>query len=365
MLKINVAIIIPGGMGTGRNDIGVPVLERIIKLLAKEFSLTVFQLYKINEGYKVEGLDLIETYSTNRIVKNIRFALAFWKAHRQRKFKLVHGFWAYPSGFISVLVGKLFKIKSIVSVLGGDAIALPEINYGQLQRPLYRKLIFWTLRRANEVVLLTKYLENNLNTYGFIRKDIKIIPWGIDTNLFHFALKHTKATIEFLHIGNLYPVKDQETLLKAFKIINSHISSHLTIIGEGICEAPLKILIRDLGLQDNVTMRGLLPYERLPVIYHKADILLHTSLSEGQCEVVTEAMSCGVVVCGTRVGLMYDLSTCCVAVPVRDYQALAEQVIGLFDDSSRMNEIRRNALEWSKAHSIHWTVEELKKLYLP
>ncbi len=361
--KPTIAIIIPGGIGTGRNNIGVPVLERIVKLLSADFNLTVFQLYKINEGYVANDFDLIETYSTNRMLKNLTFFFVFWKMYRLRRFSVVHGFWAHPSGFLAVLVGKLFRIKSIVSVLGGDAIALPEIKYGQLQGILSRKLIFWTLREANEVVLLTKYLENNLNAYGFLRKGIKIIPWGIDTNLFHYRQKQMDNVIEFLHIGNLYPVKDQETLLRAFKIISESIPAHLTIVGEGICEDSLKVLMVQMNLLQSVTLRGQLPYEQLPSLYHKSDILLHTSLSEGQCEVVTEAMSCGVLVCGTKVGLMYDLPTCCVAVPIRDYEGLAMHVVELLNDSSRINEIRSNALEWSKAHSINWTVKEIKKMY--
>jgi hypothetical protein len=66
----------------------------------------------------------------------------------------------------AVILARILGVKSIVSILGGDAIALPEINYGQLQRPLSRMLILWTLQRADEVVVLTKYLLHNLKTQG-------------------------------------------------------------------------------------------------------------------------------------------------------------------------------------------------------
>lgn len=361
--KRNIAIIIPGGIGTGHNNIGVPVLERIIRLLSTNFNITVFQLYKVNENFSVSGFELIDIYSPYPIVKNIKFLFAFWRLHRNRQFKSVHGFWAFPCGFLAMLMGKFFRIKSIVSVLGGDAIALPEIQYGQMLSPLKRKLILWTLREATEVNALTQYLIDNLSREGLERKDIKIIPWGIDTSLFVFNEKQVSEPVQFLHIGNLHPVKDQETLLRAFKIINDKISARLVIIGEGISEGRIRNLITELGLQDKITIRGLLPYEELPAYYKNADVLLHTSLSEGQSEVVTEAMSCGVLVCGTRTGLIYDLPDCCLSVPVQDFKTLGKEVIELLSDAQRMKEIRSNAYAWSQVYTIHWTAKRIAELY--
>ena len=361
--KRNIAIIVPGGIGTGHNNIGVPVLERIIKLLSVDFNLTVFQLYKVNKNFSVSGFELIDIYSPYLIIKNIKFLFAFWKIQRKQKFQAVHGFWAFPCGFLAVLIGKVFRMKSIVSVLGGDAIALPKIQYGQLQSPLKRKLILWTLREATEVNALTQYLIDNLSKHGLQRKDIKVIPWGIDTTLFTFREKPLSEPMRFLHIGNLHPVKDQETLLKAFKIISDKIPAQLLIIGEGVSESIVKNLIGELRLQDKVTIRGLLPYEELPVYYENADVLLHTSMSEGQSEVVTEAMSSGVLVCGTRVGLMYDLPNCCLSVTVQDFEALGAEVLKLLRDSQRLKEVRSNAYAWSRVHTIHWTAEKIKELY--
>jgi glycosyltransferase involved in cell wall biosynthesis len=362
-LKPPIAIIIPGGIGTGKNNIGVPVLEQIIGLLSVHFSITVFQLYNRNEDYRVQGFELIDVYSRNPFVKIIKFVFVFWNKQRKVKFAAIHGFWAMPNGFLAVVMGKIFGIKTIVSVLGGDAIALPEINYGQLRSALYRRLIFWTLRQANEVNALTQYLVNNLRQAGFVRSDIKIIPWGIDTTAFSFRKKTVQEPWQFLHIASFHPVKDQETLLRAFKLISDKIPAQLTLVGEGSSESQVRSLIDDFELQNSVNVLGLLPYDKLPALYHHADILLHTSLSEGQCEVVTEAMSCGVLVCGTRVGLMYDLPECCISVRVKDYERLAKEILQLIASPGVMEVLRERARSWTTAHSIVWTVEQLKLIY--
>lgn len=363
-MKKNIAIIIPGGIGTGRNNIGIPVLERIVKLLSTDFHITVFQLFPVNENFKVQGYELIDIYSSNRILKCLKFFFAFWRIHRSRKFQAVHGFWALPAGFFAAIVGKIFQIKSLISLQGGDAIAIPEINYGQLLGWLPKKLAIWSMHQTDELISPTRYMIDGLREYGLTRSGIQYIPLGIDNCLFKFNKKNIGLPVRFLHIGNFNRVKDQQTLLKAFKIINSNVVSELTIIGEGELENELKSLVSELDLTDKVIFHQTVPYESLPVYYYRSDILLHTSLSEGHPIVVEEAMSCGVIVCGTSVGILYDQPTCCISVPLRDFEKLAHEVLKLLKDPERMNTLRDNARSWASTHSIHWTVAKIKKLYI-
>lgn len=355
MSNPSLAIFIPGGIGTGKNNIGVPVLNGLVKIICAKFDLTVFSLAPINSDYRPEGFELIE-------VRRSTFPFTFRNHHRRKKFVAMHALWAMPAGLIAVFVGKLFGVKSIVSVLGGDAVALPEINYGRLHKPLLRVLTLAALRRADHINALTKYLENNLAAVGF-KRPMEIIPWGVDRNMFDYHPKPLGSSITFLHVANLHPVKDQETLLRAFAIIQSAVPSKLVIVGSGVDKEKVVALIDQLGLKESVVIREPVPYESLPAIYHSADILLHTSLSEGQCEVVTEAMSCGLPVCGTRVGLMHDLPDCCVTVAVRDHKSLAEEVIKLVRDPERLNDMRARAHQWTSHHDILWTAERLMELY--
>jgi glycosyltransferase involved in cell wall biosynthesis len=361
--KGNIALIIPGGIGTGKNNIGVPILERLIKLMALEYKITVFQLYKRNESYRSENFELIDAHSPNRIIKIVKFLFVFAKIHRYRKFEVVHGFWAFPCGFLAVLLGRVYRIQSIISLQGGDAISLPEIGYGQLQKWLPRKIVLWALQHVDDLISPTKYLIQNLQKFGLNRKLINFIPFGVDLSLFEFRIKPVSSPVQFLHIGNLHPVKDQITLLKSFQIISSRLSSQLTIIGEGVSEKIIKSLVEELGISDKVIFHEQLAYESLPPFYRRSDILLHTSLSEGQGLVIQEAMSCGVLVSGTNVGLLYDLPECCVSVPVGDYELLATETLAVISQPARMRAIQERAFSWAREHSIGWTVERIKSVY--
>jgi len=357
-----VAILVPGGFGTGKNNHGIPVLEQIVKRLSKEFEISVFQLYQVNEDYQPDGFELLAFRKSNKLTQYLKFFVAFRREHRKKKFSAVHGFWAWPCGFCAVVFGKMFGMKSVVSVLGGDGSSVPEINYGYLHRFFYRKLIVWSLNHATEATALTRFLLDNLARVG-LKRELKIVPWGVDSTLFSYKQKNLGNPIQFLHVGNFNAVKDQSTLLKAFAIVSRSFECRLTMIGEGSEESNLLKLIDDLGVKTKVTVLHHMHYSKLPEFYHASDVLVHTSLSEGQSEVVTEAMSCGVIVCGTKVGLLYDLPDGCVSVALKDHVSLAEKIISVIKDQSALDSIRRQANEWVSVHDLNWTVQEIGRLY--
>jgi glycosyltransferase involved in cell wall biosynthesis len=359
----HIAIILPGGIGTGRNNIGVPVLENFVLLLAKRYAVSVFQLHEVNNDYKAKELNLVAINAKSYSIKFLKFLFLFWRLNRKRKFIAVHGFWALPSGLLAVIAGKLFGIKSLVSLQGGDAISLPEIQYGQLRNPLSRRFVLWTLETADELISPSRFLIDKLRNHGLKRNDIKFIPLGVDTSLFQFRERLIGNHVNFLHIGNFNRVKDQQTLLKAFNLISREISCQLTIIGEGELEIDLRALVRKLGIEDKVIFQSPEMNNTLPRRYDAADVLLHTSLSEGHPIVVEEAMSCGVAVCGTRVGLIYDLQDCCVAVEVKDFESLAIATLSLLSDPRRLKQLREQAREWVNCHTIHWTIGEMVNVY--
>ena len=355
-------MIVPGGIGTGADNVGVPVLEGIVRLLAEEFDVTVFSLFPVRAGYIPRGFELVSITANTPAGKAIKLITALRHHHRKKRFRLIHGFWTLPSGFLAVIAGKIFGLPSVVSVLGGDAVALPEIQYGELRKWLNRRLILWSLRQCNEVIVLTKYLADSLKVFGLTRV-LHVVPWGIDTGMFQFKEKPLSDPIQFLHIANHIPVKDPVTTLRAFQLIGRDISARLTIIGAGPLEGQLHTIANELGIRDRVVFLKPMPYAELPRYYAEADILLHTSLSEGQSEVVTEAMTSGVIVCGTAVGLLYDLPDCCISVPVRSYEGLAAAVVAVIKDTNRMNAVRLRARMWAQEHSILWTAQEIGKIY--
>jgi len=119
-----------------------------------------------------------------------------------------------------------------------------------------------------------------------------------------------------------------------------------------------------LGLADHVRFTGFVPHREIPLYLAQAHILLHTSRHEGMPLAAVEAMASGVVVCGTKVGIIADLSPgCCIGVPVGDYAELAEQVICLVSHKDQYAELQRKAREWTQQFTIDWTCRQFKNIY--
>jgi glycosyltransferase involved in cell wall biosynthesis len=84
-------------------------------------------------------------------------------------------------------------------------------------------------------------------------------------------------------------------------------------------------------------------------------------LSEGQNLALAEAAASGVLMAGTKVGLLYDLDdTYAIRVDIGDYHALATHVLKEVNDPEKWDFKIHRAREWVEQHSLDWTVEQLK-----
>ena len=97
-------------------------------------------------------------------------------------------------------------------------------------------------------------------------------------------------------VGRLSPEKDHATLIRAFGKLGRH-DWRLEIAGEGPMRAPLQALIRELGVQDRVTLTGFVndPFS----VFHRAELAVSTSLYEGFGNAIVEALACGTPVVAT------------------------------------------------------------------
>jgi glycosyltransferase involved in cell wall biosynthesis len=366
-MKKRVAIITPGGIGAGYFSQGYPPLVNFIKKLSREYDITVYSIHAVDPDFVPGNFNLrtISRFIVPSKIRSILLMVLFLFDHIRNSYSLIHSFWIYPAGTLGVVLGKVLSIPSMVTVQGGEAAALPQINYGNMTRPWKKKITLWTCEKATCLNSISQFLADELNKHGLKRKDAVVIPFGPERTIFNPVNKETESEcLRIIHVANLTEVKDQVTLLKAFDLIVKHQTAELRIIGEGTLSEKLKALTTEMRLDHCVKFFGVLPNKELPQHYAWADIMLHTSLHEGQSGVVMEAMSSGVVVCATRVGVVYDLGEkFFVCVNVGDYKELASQVINIWKNQERFNEVKKNALQWALTYDASWTASEYRTLY--
>ena len=168
--------------------------------------------------------------------------VASWRAgiravatlHRRRPVDLVHGMWADEAGAVATLAARWIGRPSIVSVMGGEFVAMPEIGYGAALGRGGRSSVRVSLRAADLISVPSSLID------GMVRPLVRdpderlvALPLGVDTEVFR-PVAHPPSTPTVLFAGSLAPVKDPETAIRAFAAVAAAMeSARMVIAGFG------------------------------------------------------------------------------------------------------------------------------------
>jgi glycosyltransferase involved in cell wall biosynthesis len=136
-----------------------------------------------------------------------------------------------------------------------------------------------------------------------------------------------------LGVGRLIKAKDFPTLLRAFALVRQERRARLLILGEGEDRPGLEVLVRELGLQNDVSFPGFMenPYSYMA----KADVFVLSSRWEGLPTVLVEAMACGTPVvatdCPSGPHEILEGGRWGKLVPVGDARAMADAIQATLD----------------------------------
>lgn len=223
---------------------------------------------------------------------------------KEKCFDCIDSHWVYPDGFAAVLLGKRFQVPAFCSARGTDINVYP--GFASV-RPLIRGL----LRRATGVIAVSEALKEAIVRLGISASKIRVIGNGIDEQRFYpldrrAAREKLNLPIDSriaISVGSLNEHKNHALLIAAVaKILASHPSLKLIIIGDGPLRESLSHLIQQFGLTEHVVLAGNQPNADLLWWYNAADVSCLPSLREGWPNVLMESIACGTPVVATRVG---------------------------------------------------------------
>ncbi|EGV28494.1 sugar transferase, PEP-CTERM/EpsH1 system associated [Thiorhodococcus drewsii AZ1] len=223
---------------------------------------------------------------------------------------------------------------------------------------------------VSHYVGVSRDIADWLTTYiGLSPSKVSVIRNGVDTATYRPGQAQKRSDFRFLNVARLDPVKDQNTLIKACRILAAkHANFRLTIAGDGPARSALTKQVDDDRLQDRVHFAGQVasPLE----LYQSHDVFVLSSIAEGTPMTVLEAMACGLPVIATQVGGIPALVTpghSGYLVPARDPVRLAaemEQYL-LAPDSALAHgrHARATALEHLDAHQADQAYLQLYQGY--
>jgi 1,2-diacylglycerol 3-alpha-glucosyltransferase len=216
---------------------------------------------------------------------------------------LVHSHSPFTMGFFGWRVSKFQKIPRVTTfhtLLSEYVRYVAPVGKKIMEKVVWKYCeIFYNKQQG--IIAPSQALKKVLKEHG-IKRNISIIPTGIDTGFFRPEKKETareKLGLEpgekiFLSLGRLGHEKNIDIILKAFE----NVEGKLIIAGRGPAATKLRRLRDRLGLKKKVSFPGYVPEKLKPRYYSAADAFVIASTSETQALVVVEAMACGCPVIG-------------------------------------------------------------------
>jgi glycosyltransferase involved in cell wall biosynthesis len=367
---MRIAIIIPG-FSAHADDWAIPALLNLARALAQQHEIHLFsQRYPAKGVYRFDGLTHHavgggQAFGLASARIWLHSAQAIIQQHRQTPFDVLHGFWADEAGFSAALAGLKLKRPVVVSLGGGELNHLPDIHYGA-QRFLTRRLTTrYALSRAALVTAGSLYQLDLCRAHRVPEAKLRLAPLGVDTSLFQPPEASQPSRFDrprLVQAASLLAVKNQQLLLAALELVKREIPSiQLNLAGTGPLQNELAGLAQKLDLAQNIVWRRQVAYQQMAQLYGQSHVYLQTSRHESQGMAVLEAMACGLPVLGTPVGVAREVA--CLP-PQSSADALAAQVVQVFGDVSRYQNLRQQARQIIEAtYSLPIATSNFLKIY--
>ncbi|MBU1154490.1 MAG: glycosyltransferase [Proteobacteria bacterium] len=208
--------------------------------------------------------------------------------------------WLYPLGQAALMAAKRLGLPLVIKVHGSDLLV-------HKNKPAILPILRQVLGEAAAVIAVSPNLAQEAQAKGADPDKIFLVPNGVDQEL--FAPQDQQATRErlglaldgplALFVGRLVPGKGLEMCLDALAALPK---ARLLVVGDGPLRSALEAQAQRLSLGGRVIWAGPQPHGDIPNYLAAADVLVLPSMSEGEPNVILEALSCGRPVVASLVG---------------------------------------------------------------
>lgn len=212
---------------------------------------------------------------------------------------------------------------------------------------------------SEKVICCSQYMQEEVSTlFGRSRKDLRIIPNGVDPDLFtslpdqpRFDIREDDKVVFF--IGRLVPEKGVWQLIQCFpQVLEQEPKAVLYIGGRGPQKDQLEKLCSDLGVADRVVFTGFITKQDRNYVYDQARVAVFPSLYEPFGIVALEAMATRTPVIVGNVGGLAEIvenRVNGVKVSPGNVDELAQAIIELLTDTDFANRLQETGYETVKS----------------
>ncbi len=284
--KKKLVIFMPSMEGGGVEK-NIIIISNYLSRYLKNTSLITFDKKfnkKFSKKIDIKNLNFDSTKKYSKYFKYFMCLLVFLKIIlKDRNIVL----FAFQANIYCIILCKIFDIPVIVRSNSSPS--------GWTQN-IFKNLLFnFFFKLCNALIVNShefkreidrKFNINSKVIYNPLNKN-EIIQKSFAKNKFTFFDK--KKTLKIINIARFTDQKDQITLLRAFKIVQSKINAKLLLIGYGVNENLLLNYIKNNKLKKKVKI---INYKDNPFPYlKKSNLFILSSLYEGLPNVLLEALT--------------------------------------------------------------------------
>ena len=270
------------------------------------------------------------------------------------------------ANIVAIWARKLARVQSRVVVTVHNTLSRATTNSSNFRGRLMPRLIRIFYPWADAVVAVSGGAAEDLaKTTGLPQERIQVIYNPVVTPeilekaeepLNHPWFAPGEPPV-ILSVGRLTKQKDYPTLIRAFALVRQERPARLMILGEGEERPKLEALVRELGLDDDVSLPGFVdnPYAYMA----RSAVFVLSSVWEGLSNVLIEAMAVGTPVvstdCPSGPAEILERGEWGRLVPIGDVEEMATAIIATLNDPNHPDVSKR---------AQHFGVEKSVQAYL-
>jgi len=263
------------------------------------------------------------------------------KLCKKNRYDLINTHFAIPSGPVGVWISKEFKIKNILSLIGGD-IYDPSKNNSPHKKWYLRKVVNWAINNSDYLTAISSNTKENALKYYKVNKEIKVIPIPYEPIEFKKVSREElgldKKKKYIISVGRLVKRKDYPTLIRALALLNKKFEA--LIIGDGPEKENILSLAKQLKVDDRLHLLGFVDEEKKFQYLSNSDVYVLSSLHEGFGIVLQEAMQVDLPIVATNNGGQIDFikdGENGFLVDVGDEEDISEKIVNLLNEKNNFS----------------------------
>ncbi len=237
----------------------------------------------------------------------------------------------------------------------------------------YRIIIRSAVRRARRVIAVSKFTKQDIIKHFTIRAEkISVTYESVDPlpephqDFRTIMQRYAISPPYILYVGNAYPHKNIEGLLRAYtKVVQHYPAYQLVLVGKrDYFFRRIQDYAATRGITQEVVFTGFVPDEELAAIYRGASVYVFPSFCEGFGLPALEACLYHVPVAASNNSSLPEiLGQAAVFFDPHNPEEIAKTISSILDDPKRADELRASGSEQLKRFSWRIMAERTRDLY--